>query len=89
MGWMAHAVRDELEFSFPWPCGPLLAACSPKSGPAPEPEAAAAAPEKVATVNFVKDIKPILSNKCTICHNTATLPQRPSFETREQAVGSG
>ena len=66
----------------------LLSACSPKTDPAPGPGEAAAAPEE-RTVSFTKDIKPILANKCTICHNTATLPKRPSFETREKAMRSG
>ncbi len=46
------------------------------------------APAKVATtVSFEKDIKPILKNKCTICHNKKTLPARPNFETAELALG--
>ncbi|MGJ8725955.1 MAG: c-type cytochrome [Roseibacillus sp.] len=40
-------------------------------------------------VNFTKSIKPILANKCTICHNAETLPNRPNFETGEQALQSG
>jgi len=41
------------------------------------------------TVSFTKSIKPIFANKCTICHNTETLPSRPNFETGEQALRSG
>ena len=40
------------------------------------------------TVSFTKQIKPILSQKCTICHNTQVLPNRPNFETREGAMKS-
>lgn len=40
-------------------------------------------------VSFTKSIKPILANKCTICHNAETLPTRPNFETGEQALKSG
>ena len=40
-------------------------------------------------VSFTKSIKPILSERCTICHNSQVLPKRPNFETREGAMSSG
>jgi uncharacterized membrane protein len=46
-------------------------------------------PSKEVRVSFTESIKPILSNKCTICHNTQVLPKRPNFETREGAMESG
>lgn len=47
-----------------------------------------AAGEKVA-VSFTTEVKPILENKCAICHNRQTLPGRPSFESRELAMIPG
>ena len=41
-----------------------------------------------AKVSFTKSIKPLLSEKCTICHNTQVLPKRPNLETREGAMNS-
>ena len=68
----------------------MLAGCVPKeeeATPAPAP-AGSPAPKKEA-VSFTKSIKPILSNKCTICHNVEVLPNRPWFETRDSALKSG
>ncbi len=31
-------------------------------------------------VDFVADVKPILEERCVMCHNRATLPERTSFE---------
>ena len=42
-----------------------------------------------SVVSFEREIKPLLSNKCTICHNREVLPNRPNFETREGAMASG
>ena len=41
------------------------------------------------TVSFSEDIKPLLADSCVNCHNLETLPGRPSFETRELAIGQG
>lgn len=81
-------------------CAVAAAGCSttetdPTPAPAPpvvkakEPDADAGRERKVATttVDFTKDIKPLLANKCTICHNQKTLPTRPNFETAELALG--
>lgn len=40
---------------------------------------------KGADVSFAKDIKPILRDKCSHCHNAETLPRQVSFESRELA----
>jgi Planctomycete cytochrome C len=34
---------------------------------------------------FAKEIKPILRDKCSHCHNRETLPEKVSFESRELA----
>ncbi len=36
-------------------------------------------------VSFLKEIKPILKERCVHCHNRKTLPEQPSFETAELA----
>ena len=72
-------------------CVILFAGCFKKDPPAEADQPAAltktgsAAPEKIS---FNKSIKPILSEKCTICHNTQVLPKRPNFETREGVMKS-
>ena len=40
-------------------------------------------------MSFDKSIKPILSDMCTICHNTQVLPKLPNFETRDGVMKSG
>ena len=37
------------------------------------------------TVSFVDEIKPILEDRCVMCHNRAVLAKRPSFENRKLA----
>ncbi len=37
------------------------------------------------TVSFVKDIKPILQERCAHCHNRKTLKDKVSFETAKRA----
>ncbi|NNC90117.1 MAG: hypothetical protein HKN82_16790 [Akkermansiaceae bacterium] len=68
----------------------ILAGCTRKEadGRAAAGNADEAAPENVG-VSFTKSIKPILEEKCTICHNSEVLPNRPNFESREGAMGSG
>lgn len=38
-----------------------------------------------APVSFVKDIKPILQERCAHCHNRKTLKDKVSFETAKRA----
>ena len=38
-------------------------------------------------VSFIKQIKPILREKCSHCHNKKTLPDRVSFENAKLAFG--
>ncbi len=73
----------------------LLTGCFKKDMPPAATDNAAAiteadkpAPPSSAKVSFSKTIKPILSEKCTICHNTQVLPKRPNFETREGVMKS-
>lgn len=40
-------------------------------------------------VNFAEHVKPILETKCVMCHNTKTLPDRPSLESRSAAEKTG
>lgn len=65
--------------------GSLLTSCSPKKTSTASP----LGPKKQAPVSFTKSIKPLLSNKCTICHCAEVLPNRPWFETRQTALTSG
>ena len=78
----------------------LLVACQRvdpvDSGPSAAADAEMAAPKGgpvVATtsskVNFDQSIRPILEEKCTICHNSQVLTRRAYFETREGAMNSG
>lgn len=43
----------------------------------------------VEEVDFARDVKPILEQRCVICHNAQTLPGKPSFETRALACQPG
>lgn len=43
-------------------------------------------PVPAGTVDFVTDIRPILADRCVMCHNRKTLPDRTSFETRALAL---
>ncbi len=72
-------------------CGGLfLFACTPETPPAGNAHAFPPVPNGANVgVSFVKEIKPILSNKCTICHNSQVLPRRPNFEVGEKALRSG
>lgn len=38
-------------------------------------------PATPAPVDFVSEVKPILQERCVMCHNRATLPKRTSFES--------
>ena len=70
----------------------LLPGCRPiESGnPSARQSANKAEPHsKQVRVSFTESIRPILSNHCTICHNSEVLPTRPNFETREGAMKSG
>ena len=42
-------------------------------------------PQEPATakVDFTKQVKPIIQERCVMCHNKATMPDRHSFESRE------
>jgi hypothetical protein len=40
-------------------------------------------------VDFVRHIKPILEDKCLQCHNQQSMPERVSFESRQQAFAEG
>ena len=42
--------------------------------------------KKNGTVDFVTQVKPILRERCVICHNVATLPDQHSFETGALAM---
>lgn len=48
-----------------------------------------ASENKASNVSFAKSIKPMLSNQCTICHNSRVLKNRPYFESRVAAMTSG
>lgn len=61
----------------------VFSACTPKDKKTPD-----TVPMSEA-VSFNKSIRPILSNKCTICHNAEVLPDRPWFESSEAALKSG
>ena len=73
--------------------GIVLTACTPPDKTTVVPSVDTATKQVPSgtknTVSFTKSIKPILANKCTICHNAETLPNRPNFETGEQALRSG
>jgi uncharacterized membrane protein len=49
------------------------------------PQKSVAASKKPATakVDFTKQVKPIIQERCVMCHNKATMPNRHSFESRE------
>ena len=40
-------------------------------------------------VKFAEHIKPILEARCLQCHNKRSMPERISFESREQAFAGG
>ena len=67
----------------------LLVGCtsSQSNGPllSSKPEATAGKTK----VSFTESIKPILSERCTICHNSRVLPKRPNFESRAGVMRSG
>ena len=42
-----------------------------------------------ADIDFVKDVKPVLEQRCVICHNSESMPGKPSFETRGSATQPG
>ena len=65
--------------------GSMLASCSPPKSSTTAPPG----PKGQAPVSFIKTIKPLLSNKCTICHCTEVMPNRPWFETRKAVLASG
>lgn len=66
----------------------MAVACSP-TAPSTEATPQQSTKQGAGTVSFESKIKPLLANKCTICHNAKTLPTRPNFETREGALASG
>ena len=41
---------------------------------------------KVAPVDFVTHVKPVLEAKCVMCHNRKALPGHMSLENRREAV---
>lgn len=68
----------------------LIPACSPEEKPSSQSEdQSAPSPSKEEIVDFDQSIRPILSNKCTICHNSEVLPNRAWFESSEAATKSG
>lgn len=54
----------------------LLGACSQVPGP----------PQAVRSIDFVEDIKPILTNQCLPCHNNQVNFGRFSMETEDKAL---
>jgi uncharacterized membrane protein len=75
--------------------GLFLTACSttPESEtrPAGEPVLSAAAirAAKSAPVDFVTQVRPILEQRCAMCHNRRILKGHMSLESRREAVRSG
>ncbi len=65
----------------------------------PEPETRPAGEEvlssearrsaKTSAVDFVTQVKPILEQRCAMCHNHSSLKGRMSLESRREAVRSG
>jgi hypothetical protein len=54
------------------PAAPAPAATAPATQPAAAPAPVAAAPKPaapVATVNFIRDVQPVLESRCLECHN--------------------
>lgn len=68
----------------------IIPACSPEEKPSPKnADDSGTSPSQEQTVDFDKSIRPILTNKCTICHNSEVLPNRAWFESSEAAAKSG
>ena len=53
---------------------------------APPGAQAAQKPTGAAKVDFVTQVKPIIRERCVMCHNRETLPTRHSFETAALAM---
>lgn len=71
-----------------WISFAAVVGCQTPSKPADDAEKGAVPNEKQAakTVSFVRDIKPILEDRCVMCHNRKVLPTRTSFENRKLAL---
>ena len=93
-----NSLRPRCGLLLLFPVALVLSGCQKKESPpatTDKPAAIATADDKtaakksdVAKISFTESIKPLLSEKCTICHNTQVLPERPNLETREGAMKS-